>query len=169
MTATLPLATPIGWDPVTADPPRVRLLRHQPTLFDALTVSHHTAGRSALDDAGTDRVQQLAVVTVEVLSGRRSPAQLARWTTEGVQARLTMAARRNRGRTPLQVASVHPQALSPDVIETVMRVVAAERSIAMAFRLRHRGRRWLCTAWDLRPEDLLPQRTGHPAAPQDRP
>lgn len=156
MTVTPPVATPIGWDPVTAvSAVTGPAPRQQPTLFDVVTVAHGTAGRSALDAATTDQVRQLAVVTIEVLSGRRSPAQLARWTTEGVQAQLTMAARRVRGRVPMQVASVHPQALSPAVIETVLRVRIPQRSIAMAFRLQRRQGRWRCTAWDLRPDDLL--------------
>ena len=158
MTATLPLATPIGWDPATTTPGRIEpATGHQPTLFDRLTTEHRATGRSGLDPAVTARVRQLAVVTVEVLSGRRPPTQLARWTTEPVHAHLTMVARRNRGRVGLQVASVHCQAPSDTVIESVLRVLAAGRSVAMGFRLQRQRARWVCTAWDLRPDDLVPR------------
>lgn len=157
MTAPLPLATPIGWDPTSTDPGRTGPgTGHQPTLFDRLTTDHRPPVRSGLDPAVTARVRQLAVVTVEVLSGRRPPTQLARWTTEPVHAHLTMVARRNRGRVRLQVASVHCQAPSDTVIESVLRVIAAGRSVAMAFRLQRQRARWVCTAWDLRPDDLVP-------------
>lgn len=157
MTITIPTARPINGAAPTAG-------RLQPTLFDGpglgapgfdTPVARAHRPPEVVDLASHQRVRQFALVTLEVMSGRRPVAQLARWTNDQVLTMLQLIARRP-GIPRMQLASVHCQRPLPDTLEAVLRVRVHGRSIAMACQMKLQKRRWICTVWDYRPEDLRP-------------
>lgn len=148
MAVTVPPAVPIGWDPSVDD-----LVAPQPTLFDLV----EQGPRPTVNGRGlpVERIHQLARSVIEVLEGHRPATQLARWMTEPVQASLALTVRRRAAPgPPLRIASVHCDDSITDVVEVALRVVAGQRSTAMAFRLERQRRVWVCTAWEHRPSDL---------------
>lgn len=109
------------------------------------------------------RAQVVLQAAVEVVSGIRPGAQLARWVCSDVfadlrrrahLASLTGPERRER-RSPAwrpQVASLHGSFPRPGTYEVAARVRQGGRSHAVAARFdlkaRSGGRRWVCTAMD---------------------
>lgn len=104
-----------------------------------------------LPDARTWSVA-LATRVLEVLAGRRSPAQLVRWANEDVLAGLGEGPRHP---DPVALAarlqSVRLQHPRPGAVEVAVHARSGARSLAWAFRLEAQGDRWLCTALDLGP------------------
>lgn len=145
MTITIPAARPINRAVVSNR-------RLQPTLFET-DAAPPPRPREVVDLAAHQRVRQFALVTLEVMAGRRPVGQLARWTSEQVQTALELIARRP-GVPQMQLASVHCQQPVPDTLEAILRVRLHGRSIAMACQMKLHNRRWICTAWDYRLEDL---------------
>ncbi|MBM7797538.1 hypothetical protein JOE57_000459 [Microlunatus panaciterrae] len=98
----------------------------------------------------------LARAIIEVLHGRRPPAQLIRWVDERVLAAITLHSRLRsadpRARVePTVIRSVRVQQLSPGTAEVAVHLSRARRSTAMALRLETRGDHWVCTALELGP------------------
>lgn len=165
-------ARPIGWDPDRhrVDPRGSGDL--QPLLFtvDPAVSDQVPDADPALEPVGTihpDRVRDVARVVVEVLTARRPVAQITGWVTPPVLGRITatrsvVATTPERDRpVPARVASLHSTVVNHDVLEVAVRVIVGDRSVAMAFQLRRRGRRWICTAWEHRPEDLVGPTAAH--------
>jgi hypothetical protein len=99
--------------------------------------------------------RQLVQAMVEVLSGVRPPAQLARWTSPdvyaGLQRRITghgPAARTGWGRRSV-VRSVHVCEPADGVVEASAVLVGSERVRAIALRLEGVDGRWRMTAVQL--------------------
>ena len=145
MTITIPAAQPINNAVVSTG-------RLQPTLFEP-AARRGLRSSGVVDLSAHQRVRQFALITLEVMSGRRPVAQLSRWTSDRVQTMVELIARRP-GVPVMQLASVHCQRPLPDTIEAALRVKVHGRSIAMACQLKLQNRRWICTVWDYRPEDL---------------
>ena len=104
-------------------------------------------------------VERYAQGVLEVVSGERPPAQLARWTRGDVhddlsrRAHLVARARNGRAVAPLAesvralVATVHVSFVTPEVVEAAVHVRhGARRSTALACRFEWRRGRWTCTA-----------------------
>lgn len=101
-----------------------------------------------------DWCRRLAPALVEVLHGRRPPAQLVRWVDEPVLSAISSELRRRNRRRPLSSApavihSVRVQCPQPDVAEASVHVRTPTRSCALAFQLRATHDRWLCTVVDV--------------------
>jgi hypothetical protein len=99
--------------------------------------------------------RQLVQAMVEVLSGARPPAQLARWTSPdvyaGLQRRISghgLTARTGWGRRSV-VRSVHVCEPADGVVEASTVLVGSERVRAIALRLEGVDGRWRMTAVQL--------------------
>ena len=104
-------------------------------------------------------VERYAQGVLEVVSGERPPAQLARWTRGDVhadlsrRAHLVARARNGRAAGPLAesvralVGTVHVSFVTPRVVEAAVHVRhGSRRSTALACRFEWRRDRWTCTA-----------------------
>lgn len=157
-------ARPIGWDPDGHDQGSDPGGGWQPLLFPARSRAGDDPTGEALEPAGAihpDRVRDVARVVVEVMTARRPVAQISGWVTPAVLGRIVatrsrLAATPERSRPgPVRVATLRSSFLSRDALEVAVRVGVGDRQVAMAFQLRRRGCRWICTAWDHRLDDLL--------------
>jgi hypothetical protein len=91
-----------------------------------------------------------AQALVETLTGSRSAAQLAAWTTPPVHSLVERRARLATARAPrTRLGRLHLCRPMPDVVEAGVAVHGAGRARAMAFRLEARAGRWVCTALEL--------------------
>ncbi|MGQ0632040.1 MAG: Rv3235 family protein [Sporichthyaceae bacterium] len=113
-----------------------------------------TSGRNTPLDAGAEASAEAAATVIaqaliEVLTGRRTAAQLRGCATPGVVAAV---AARAPGPTPAQRRTVvplprvrlcHPRT---GVAEVAVVIAGAHRARALAFRLEHHHGRWICTA-----------------------
>ncbi|MCW2818238.1 MAG: hypothetical protein JWR42_1025 [Marmoricola sp.] len=126
--------------------------------FGTSVLSHRTAdlrvvpGQRAELEAFAHR---FAHAVVEVVGGDRGPAQLLRWTSEGVYADLqrrcalisrTAPGDRRVRRLRSQVRSVHLFCPSPGAAEVSVHVRHGERSRALAARIELVEGRWCCVA-----------------------
>lgn len=91
---------------------------------------------------------------VEVLGGRRSPAQLTRWMTHevhlvlGVRAAASARALRRTGREPV-VKSVRLSSPADGIVEASAVVIDTDRVRALAMRLEGLDGRWRVTALEV--------------------
>ncbi len=113
------LTAPYDPDPGLPDPGLPGPAASQPELFD-------TGPDPAPIPAGQGRAAALATAgrsctgaLVDVLTGRRSAQQLARWTTEAVLADLVMLARSAR-RHPVRPANPYLQVVAGQAVEIVI-------------------------------------------------
>lgn len=93
---------------------------------------------------------QVGSALVEVLQGRRTPANLAAVMDDDVYATVEHLARGGL-RSELRLRGVHAQMPSPGVVEAslALRDEASGRTRAAALRLENRGARWLCQALEI--------------------
>ena len=129
--------------------------------FGTSVVSHRSADPGAGWPGRADRAEleafahRFAHAVVEVVGGDRGPAQLLRWTSEGVYAdlqrrcalltRTTPGDRRVR-RLRSQVRSVHVFCPAAGAAELSVHVRHGERSRALAARIELVEGRWCCVA-----------------------
>lgn len=164
LTLTRPLVTPVvesrpqpwRWCAAARPQPAQPALDLRAAGDPYVEVSAVDAGDLAtpgLPDAGAWSVA-LAVSVLEVLAGRRSPAQLSRWVEEDVLTALTGRLPRRRpgpGAGAPALRSVRVQHPGPGVAEVTVHGRLGERPAPVALRLEARGDRWLCTALELGP------------------
>lgn len=95
------------------------------------------------------RAQQVFRVTLEVLEGRRGPAQLPALMSPEVVARVTTYARdytRMRAQSTARLRRVHVQQVTPGVAEACATVERNGRTQAIAARMELGKDGWRCTA-----------------------
>ncbi|NHC13026.1 Rv3235 family protein [Motilibacter deserti] len=136
--------------PATPDLPRLRLVGEEDDGF-----GRRPTGRDELPEPRA-WAARLVQAVVEVLSGERPPAQLLRWTSEEVYARVrTTAAPPRRAMTTrarAHVRSVHVCEPDDGVAEVAAVIVRNGRAQALALRMEGLDGRWQCTTLDV----LLP-------------
>lgn len=94
----------------------------------------------------------IAQALVEILAGRRPPAQVVRWVEPEIYDRIRRSvARRPTGQpgTPVRVRRVHVSTDIEGTVDAVAVVDDGTRCRAMALRLEALERRWVCTALDV--------------------
>lgn len=143
-TAVAPLRTRLAL--VHADPVRERVAGAplDPDDVDDPDFARRVTSASELPDphAWAARFGQ---ATLEIIAGRRGPAQLLRWTNRTVYAHLAHQV----GKVPAQQVRLRRIRLcSPadGVVETAAIAQLDERIIATAMRFEGLDGRWLCTA-----------------------
>lgn len=153
----LDLAGP--YDPV----PGPQSAARQPDLFDAgpvpAVVCQASAEASGVMGAAG---QACAAALLDVLSGRRQPQQLARWTTEQVLADLVMLARSAR-RHPVRPVHPYVQVVADRAAEIVVPFVPSRSGWAplrvLTARVEPHAGRWRCChlGWIATPHRTGPQ------------
>ncbi|GAB3703627.1 Rv3235 family protein [Mariniluteicoccus flavus] len=137
----LPTPRPLAALPTPAASLTLRLV--DPMAVPVVTDAEPPAVETAL---------RLARAAADLAVGRRTPAQLVRWTTAEALDALNGWARAQDPRVQWQVQSLRAQQPAVDVVETCARLTAPTgRSIALALRLERTAGSWLCTVADLGP------------------
>ncbi|MDN5724398.1 MAG: Rv3235 family protein [Propionibacteriales bacterium] len=131
--------------PVGATPASWRMHVGQPELFSPVL------GELGVVADLDDWLEGFALTVLEVLSARRPARQL--------DVVLTMPVRLNIKRSisadaHLELVSVRGQRSGGRAIEASAHIRVGGRSVAAAFRLTHTEERWVCTAWQMRVQDL---------------
>lgn len=97
-------------------------------------------------------VQRLLAAMIDVIEGRRPPAQLIRWVSDEILADLVLRARlHQRNPIALGVRSYRVQLVTPHAAEVSARLRHGHRFTAAAFRVQSIGARWACTVADFGP------------------
>lgn len=94
----------------------------------------------------------LAQAVVEILAGRRPPAQVVRWTDPEIYERIRRSAPATPSGphgAPVRVRRVRVSTTPEGIVEAVAVIDDGHRCRAMAVRLEPLQRRWMCTALDL--------------------
>ena len=148
--------------PYDPEPGRLSAAR-QPDLFDAgrdpAVLCLPTAEPSGVMGAAG---QACAGALLDVLSGRRQPQQLARWTTEQVLADLVMLARSAR-RHPVRPVHPYVQVVADRAAEIVVPFVPSRSGWAplrvLTARVEPHAGRWRCChlGWIATPHRTGPQ------------
>ncbi|NHC43723.1 Rv3235 family protein [Motilibacter aurantiacus] len=146
--------------PATPDVPRLRLVTDEEDGF-----GRRPTGRAELPEP-REWAARLVQAVVEVLGGERPPAQLLRWTSEEVYARVRSSAapprRAAATRARAHVRSVHVCEPEDGVAEVAAVIVRSGRAQALALRMEGLDGRWQCTTLDVLVPDTV---TG--ASPQE--
>lgn len=164
MTTTWPLSdthalsTLACWPIYDTRPPAHRWCRADPAyagtpvlpLDDEPPPGHHSLpGPDAKLDAF---VQRLLAAMIDVIQGRRPPAQLIRWVSDEVLADLVLRARlHQRNPIALGIRSYRVQLVTPRAAEVSARLRHGPRFTAAAFRVESVAERWMCLIADFGP------------------
>jgi hypothetical protein len=136
-----PLDRPLPWRDDEPSPSRLRLSR-SPDSFAA-----RPTGRAELPEAAAF-ARRFVIAVIETATGRRSAAQLSRYTSLGVQAGLSrdagQLARLGTAFRPASVHSVHLAEPADGVAEVAAIVRTGDRFRAVALRLEGLDGRWRC-------------------------
>lgn len=98
-----------------------------------------------------DWLEGFTLTVLEVLSARRPARQLDLVLTIPVRMNIKRSINAN---ARLELVSVRGQRTGGRAIEASAHIRVGGRSVAAAFRLAHNQERWVCTAWQMRVQDL---------------